>query len=304
MVTYQAGTRFGAWSLYEEPQKGKLVFVIRRRFVCPGKKPKVERLDRNRYRRWENDPVKLKQLCLRLNYWMNRVATLKKEAAIKHAFISPVFLDEYKEHLITRIPTRRKAVAEHSYLVNYFLHFFITKLKLTDPLEWHEHDETLWATYLATDKDVPKSASVKKTIVRAANRFMLYLHKKRPREVPPLVFDPLTKPKLKKIEADRILAGQKKIRKYMPDKHWALIAEKLPLLAPNLEPFAMLAYHFGLRRAESLGLDLPDVNKTFLFLQKQLEKIPGGNPVYGPLKGREPRKIPYCFPIRRKPIDG
>lgn len=293
-MDYPRGTKFGLWGLYYEPQKGKVVPVIRRRVVLPLHKPKFERLSTTIYRQWVNDETELKRLCVRLNDQVSRAEKLHQDVVIKHAYISPELLEEYRNMVSIQVTDQHKAKSEIHYLKSYFLSFFINTLGLKDPLQWHMESDTKWAEYLLSD-EVPASASVKKEIVRYANRFMKYLHKKRPKEVPPLQFQPLTKAKLKTVDAERMLAGNFRERKFMPDKDWKIIKKNFSILAPDIEPFILLCYNFGLRRAESLGVTEDNVKKGYLYIEKQLRLIPKKVPQYGPLKGKKPRMMPYWF---------
>jgi len=289
---FPKGTKFGDWSVYREPQRGRVVFVIRRRVSCPGLKPKNERLNPSAYRQWAHDESELKKLCIRLNEQVNREEKLRLVVEIKHAYISPVFLDDYLSHLLTQIPDQHNAGTEFYYLRHYFLNFFITKLQMRDPLHWHVAHKSKWAEFLLSN-EVPRSVAVKKKIVQAANRFMIYLHEQRPQEVPPLKFSPLSKAIYKKLVADRFLEGSAKERKFVKEEHWAVIQVKMEELAPNLEPFALLAYGYGLRRSETMGFEASDVRQGYLYVQKQLIKFKNQSPKYGPLKGRKPRKVPH-----------
>ncbi|RYZ68572.1 MAG: hypothetical protein EOP09_09330 [Proteobacteria bacterium] len=162
---------------------------------------------------------------------------------------------------------------------------------MADPLQWHMVHKTEWAKYLMSS-EAPGSAAAKKEIVKAANRFMLWLHDRRPGEVPPLKFQPLTKAVLKKVTADRQTHGEARVPTMIKDEHWAIIRCKLPT---SVKPFALLAYHYGLRRSETLGLELKDVKLGYLRVERQLETFADSTPSFGPLKGREARKVPHWF---------
>lgn len=278
------------WKLYREKQKGGVTrFVIKR---WNGAQP--IRLPTNKYELIRNNEEELKKLVLRLNNTLPKGQRVRELIAINHAFISPDLLEEYRQLLLIQVPTRDRALTEFYYLVTYFLNFFINDMRLANPLEWHIHHKTVWAQYLASKK-VPKSASAKKTIVSAANRFMIFLHEKRPTEVPPLKFVPLTKAKYKELEARRKMSGDARQRKYIPDSDVQTIRKNL---TDELMPFFELALNYGLRRSETLGLKPEDVRRGYLSLERQLVAYKPLNVVYGPLKGREYRKVPHwtCAP--------
>jgi integrase len=57
-----------------------------------------------------------------------------------------------------------------------------------------------------------------------------------------------------------------------------------------------LAYFYGLRRNEALGLCLQDVRNAYLSVERQyvgLDK--NGKPMYAPLKNRTSRNVPHLF---------
>lgn len=262
------------WGLYQD--KGK--WVIRR-----GK----ERLPVKRYQTLRGNEDELKKFVIRLNAPIDA----KKRVIIKHAFISPEMLDEYKEYLLAQIPSARNALCEFNYLENYFLNFFIGKLNLENPLDWHSVHETKWATYLCS-KDVPSSTKSKRAIIQAANRFMHWLHRKRPAEVPSLNFTPLSRAKFKEIEARREMQGEVHDRKIINPAHWKII--KREIRETSIAPFVLIAYHYGLRRAEVLGVSPGDTKKGHLVVTRQLSRY-NETPKFSPLKGRSSRKVPHWF---------
>ncbi len=196
-------------------------------------------------------------------------------------------LDDFREFLKAQIPTESRALCEHQYLVKYFLHFFIGTLNLPNPLDWHRCQKTEWAKFLLSP-EAPAAAATKKEIVAAANRFMQWLHERRPNEVPPLKFHTLSTAVYKKVEAERDMNGETHHPKALKDSDWEIIKQKV---APDIEPFVMLAYYYGLRRSETLGISTGDTRKSYLSVERQLVAI--GR--YEPLKGREARKVPHWF---------
>lgn len=261
------------WSLFKEQNK----WVIRR-----WKDGKYQRLPIAKYKRIRESEAELEELVKRLNAPVDA----KAKVDFKHAFISVPLLETYQEFLANQIPSPEGARQEFSYLRRYFLNYFIGKLDLMNPLDWHKVHETKWASYLL-GKDCPAAAKTKRDIVIAANRFMKWLHKQRPEEVPPLEFTPITKAKYKELEARRELDGKVKERGFIPDHDWQKIRKKLP---KDIEPFVLLSYHYGLRRSEVLGLEPGDVKKGHLTVQRQLSAI-HPKPLFKPLKGRSARRV-------------
>jgi integrase len=280
------------WVLHKETQRGKTRFVIRRWVVVNGKGT-TERLPVKQYRSIRDDESELKLFVIRLNERSKEIRT-KDAVVIKHAFISPALLDSYRDFLLAQIPTRAKALAEYQYLVKYFLGFFISRKNLPDPLQWHKIHKTDWASYLES-KEVPPATGTKKQIIQAANKFIRWLHDQRPQECPPLVFEPFSRAKFRAIEAQRRLSGEVEEGRYISEEDWDTICNAL---SGRLRGFVLLAYSYGLRIGETLGIALQDVKQGYLSIERQLLRIPDGEPVYGPLKGRDPRKVPHwcCSP--------
>jgi integrase len=259
------------WGLYRD--RGR--WVIRR-----GK----ERLPTAKYHRIRHDELLLREYVDRLNAPLR----VKEAVKFKHAFISPALLAEYQEWLEAQIPTKRNAQCEYTYLEEYFLNYFIGQLNLSNPLDWFSVHATKWAKFLLSDV-APKSAKTKRAIVQAANRFMGWLHKKRPEEVPPLVFQPLSRAVYKDIEAARQMRGERKERRAISDVHWKEIRRSLS--EEPIRPLVLLGYFYGLRRSECLGVRPEDVRQGHLCVERQLGKLG----TYFPPKGRGPRKVPHWF---------
>lgn len=263
------------WSLYKEGGK----WVIRR-----WRDGKYERLPVKRYASIRDNEEELQQFLLRLNA-AHRTC---EKVAFKHAFINDALLAEYEEWLTAQIPTERNARCEFGYLKTYFLNYFIGKLDLMNPLDWHKVHETKWAKFLM-GSDAPPSVQTKRAIIQAANRFMDWLHKKRPAEVPPLTFKPISRASFKEIQARRILENDGKNRMVIPDQDLEAILKAAPA---SLLPFIQLALKYGLRRSETLGVRLADVKNGYLSVERQLATVTPKTS-YRPLKGRTDRKVPH-----------
>ena len=290
-MKYPDGTRFNRWLLSLEKKKsGTAKWYIKRWVYPPDTKPKLERLPVEDYQLIRDNEVELKRFVIRLNE-RDKPTRVKEIVEIRHAFISTEFLEKYKSYLQQQIPSKKQANTEYNCMYRHFLLYFTVTLGLSDPLQWHQACDDEWAAYLESPS-IPKSKRSLQNIVEGANRFMTYLHKKMPAEVPPLVFKPFTKAKYKAIEAQRKLDGKVRERGNVLDEHWAIIRTKLP---DSIKPFAMLSYHYGLRRAETLGVELTNVKKGYLAVEKQLNTFKDKVPGYAILKGKESRRTPHWF---------
>lgn len=260
------------WSLFRESG----VWVIRR-----WEGGKYKRLSVRQYRHIRDNEAELKAFVIRLNAPFNT----REAVRFKHAFISPELLEEYREYLLSQLPTERNARCQFYYLVEYFLNYFIGELNLADPRQWAAIHKTKWATFLLSDK-APPSPSVKKKIIQEANRFMEWLAERRPDEVVAIKFRPFSKAKVRKLDSTRRL--ETKRERFISDEEWAEIKKKLPA---DIRAAVCLCYLFGLRRSEVLALKPEDVYDDYIWIDKQMLK-PGE---YSVPKGREPRGVPYWF---------
>jgi integrase len=300
MYSYPSGTKFTLYSILKEKSGTKHVNTIRRWVTYPDGKKKFERYDATKYKHFRDDEMKLSQFLLRLNNQSSNSRQLE-ELEIEHAFINKELLENYKRYLLSQIPTQSLALTEFSYLRRYFLDYFINKLGLVNPVDWHRK-QTIWAESLLRKEgeDTPRlwedselrSAKLIKNIVNAANRFMRWLHMERPDELPPLLFKPVSRASLKELDARRTVLGIKKDRKFLTDEDWSLIETNLP---ESIKSMVLLAKYYGLRRSEVLGLKVEDVRKGFLSVERQIENHNSNGTTYRPLKGREARAIPHWF---------
>lgn len=251
------------WSLYKESGR----WVIRR-----WERKKYARLPVKHYRHFTTE-ADIKAFVHRLNAPFRTA----ERVAIRHAFISPDLQDEYRELLLTQIPTERDAHTQFNYLHEHFLKYFIEKLGLSDPKAWYAVHKTQWAAYLL---GLGKSVSTLRKIIQEANRFIEWLAEKRPGELTAMRFKPLSRAKMKQLSATAKLNDR---AHFIKDAEWVRLKVKLPA--------AQLCYLFGLRRSEALALKLEDVRKDYLRVERQQSSISQ----VGALKGRKNRKVPYWF---------
>lgn len=246
---------------------------------------KNRRLPISKYKGIRQDESELQRFITRLNH---RIST-KKVVEFKHAFINQNLLDEYLAHLCQQIPNQENAKTEHYYLVNYCINFYMGRKNVINPLDWPSYQD-VWGAYLQSP-ECPKSAKTKRAIVQALNRFCLWLQHKRPLEITrQLVFNPISKARYKMIEATRELNGDKIPAKDISADHWHDIQGGIH---SDLWPISMIAYLYGLRRSEILGLKIDDVKTDCLSIERQVLTV---DPItYGPLKGRKQRFVPHWF---------
>ncbi len=301
--SYPNGTRFTAWSLVKDGDKQ----AIRRWATLPDGTQKFERFPLKKYEHIRGNKRELEDFVIRLNGKDPRVERIKSMLAFKHAYISDDLMDDYREnYLFQQIPTRKDALSMFQYLNKYCLEFFISKSDLKNPLDWHRHQH-VWGKYLLNKKDDDldseklifnpgeiKSAKVIRYTVNELNRFMKYLHLKRPDEVPALTFEPISRAAYKEHEARRKMTNETHVSKYVKPADWEKIRKRLEDQKAPWRFAVYLAYHYGLRRNETMGLQATDVRKAYLACDRQFsghDKFK--QPIYKPLKNRLPRRIPH-----------
>jgi len=258
------------WCLFQEKQR----WVIRR-----WEAGRYKRLPMKQYAHIRDNEGELKALVHRLN-----APVLAREAvAFKHAFISPVLLEEYREQLLAQVPSEKNALCQYNYLLTYFLNFFIGKLGLADPRQWYAVHKSKWAAFLLEQRLSPSTI---RKVVQEANRFMEFLADKRPGEVAAIRFRPISRARFRSLSATRAL--KKGRERFVRPEEWEEIEKRLP---KNIKAAVSLCYLFGLRRSEALGLTLEDVRKDYLKVARQNLKM--GKPTI--LKGKKNRKTPYWY---------
>lgn len=299
---------YSKWYLQTENQRGVQVPAIKRYVTLADGRRTWERCPVKVYRDLRDKPDALRDFVIRLNNLNPVELRTRHRVEIEHAYIDDHLLGEFLIHLQTKIPNQKNAAKFFTYLKTYFLNFYITKLHIPSPVEWHKN-QSIWSQALQNDfkagiehdpeeiriweKGFIPAASTLREIVNIANRFMLWLHQQRPIEVPPLVFDPLSKAVLKTIEARRELKGLKREKWYIPEGEWKRITDKAP---PKILPVITLMWDFGLREAEALGVEAGDVKNGYLLVERQMVALPDPDErVTDILKGKNKRKVPFFF---------
>jgi integrase len=283
--SYPEGTKFGDWFVGRDAD----ALTVRRMIYWPDGRRTAGRLPANKIK--GKSQSELEALCDRLNHRANRRTIT--EIKTKLSFLPTELMEEFRVQLEAEIPNQKDAKLHYHNLHRYCLKFFIDIKGLKDPVEW-KRNETAWGlALLGETKDLYNEVKAVKTIkgvIHTANRFLLFLHSKLPQEVPKIEFKPISKAKLKEHHARLNLDNEETLGLFIPLAHWRIIRKALPI---ELKPFVILAYYYGLRRAESLGLAMTDLREGHLSIQRQLKAT---EPLeFVPLKGRASRKTPHWF---------
>lgn len=273
------------WMLTDE---GGVFYIKRNIKIAATNKKTFQRLPRKIYGHLAKE--ELEKLITRLNFNQDREKRMRERFKIESAFLSATLLEEFYEQLDAEIPTKSIVKLRYSHLRREFLDYFLKKDP--NPVNWHRHHQAEWCNYLLEKK---RSPSTLKQIVGVSNRFMKFLHKKRPDEVPMMVFTPISKARMKKIKDEWTVDELGRPPSYINEFDYNLIQKRLP---DDLKSVFVLCYKFGLRRSEAMGLyNRPDcVKKGFVQIDKQLLRYTKqGKLILGPTKGRMARKVPYWY---------
>ncbi len=296
------------WYIVNETQRGKVTTVIKRCTKIDGKTV-WQRYPRLQYKDMTDSDIEA--FVTRLNGEYEAALKRAKEAyEIKHKFITQELIDQWETHIRANQNSQHMALQINTMVKVKFLHFFVHKMELPDPVDWYTKQD-IWGKALMNEKPEGMSDSkwqkirlheegafwsgkTIKNAVMYANRFIKYIHKNNPRLFPLLVFDPIPSAVLSRHDAKRNLDGKRDGRgKFVKDEHWQTIIKKTD---PNILPFIKLAYYLGFRDAETLGVKITDVKKNYFHAQRQLVTLPEPNrPNFGPLKNNKDRKVFYWF---------
>lgn len=273
------------WMLADE---SGLFYIKRNIKVAATRKKTFQRLPRKIYGHLPK--AELEKLITRLNFNQDREQRMRDRFKVESAFISQSLLQEFYDLLDSEIPTKSIAKQRYSHLRTHFLNFF---LKLDpNPVNWHRHHQAVWCNYLLKEQ---RSPSTLKQLVGVANRFMKFLHKKRPDEIPMMIFTPISRARFKKLKDEWSIDELGRPPSYINEFDFKLIEKRIP---DDLKSVFLLCYYFGLRRSEAMGLyqRTDCVKKGFIQIDKQLLRYTRtGKLVLGPTKGRMARKVPYWY---------
>lgn len=295
----RAGVSWSKWYLIKN-ESGKHTI---RRYRNDGEKIIWQRYPKEKYRNLKASD--LDAFLTRLNGEREVLRKRAEEAyKIQHTFITQEVQDAFSAFIETSVPSRREASQIINIVNKRFLHFFINQLGLTDPMDWKE-EQLIWGRALLNKPKnekqrifkganyVPSNSTIKLHII-SANRFMAWLHERNPRLFPLIKFQPISPASLRLHEASRKLDSKEVegIGQFIPEADWARIKKEVD---PRIKSFLVVAYELGLRRSETLGVQLEDVRQGHFYLQRKLVSYSGGQAEFAPPKSRKPRKIPYWF---------
>lgn len=260
--------------------------IIKRMVSYVGKRSS-QRYPINLYKNLNGE--ELEKFLARLNGRNLKLEKARNEALFRHAFISPELWGDFEDLMRAEIPNSKDVNYLLGCTQKHFLNYFIVQLELRDPVEWKEK-ESKWGQYLLA---TGKSSKTIRHWVQMANRFIRFLSDRYPREITRVEFDPISKARLKMYDSERKLkSGFEPKGQFIPLEDWKKIEKKLP---EDIKPFIQLAYYYGLRRGEALGLKLTDIKEDSLTIERKLVSSRDEQYTYEPVKDRDSRETPHWF---------
>jgi integrase len=297
--------KIGPWGIYREKDRNGPIVVIKRKIRAADGRILFERRPRDEYRLFLFDNDQLSKYIIRLNGRDLAEEQAKELWQISNAFIDSQMLKEFYLSLKLQTSDEVEALKLFRYFRKYFINFFHKFSE--DPLIWHKNQEK-WAMALLNTDDCPedyrlfskgtlKSTRVLKTIISTANKFMKFLHKKRPETTKELVFAPLSTANYRWIRAERERREEVTERHYVPANDFETLKADAP---KELIPLMNLAMYYGLRSSETLGLyekQETAIMEGFLRLTEQAGSFNRKEKIlsFRILKGRAARSIPHWF---------
>ncbi len=226
-------------------------------------------------------------------------------------WITPSIRREFEKYIYAN--RKNASDGKHLYGVfeSKFLKFFLDLKKVKDPHDWPTVQFS-WGLSLMNkpdnerlriwDKEDYPAKKTIITIVQVANQFINWAKTSYPKEFGTLAeLNPISRSQMESHESQRKFKGLFNEGFYMPENHWNEVATVLQdddfintyLKGYDIYPFIKLSYEYGLRRSESLGVQLKDVKPKFLSVERQIENMRNGEPQTSPTKGKLNRKTPH-----------
>lgn len=211
-----------------------------------------------------------------------------------HSYMSVAMVEDFIKQRSHHIVDKSHLKNIRSVLQKHIFEFFILQKQMPDPSSWSK------VQYELGEKMVKKGYSLSsiQRVQIVANQYLEFLHKRFPDQVLKYEIELLAPAKRKMIEAKEELDDDTR-GQLVSEEHYRLLLR----YGRELQSHIVLAWKFGLRRAEVLGLQVSDVRKTHIAVRQQLSAHNDRETKYEPLKGRYTRKTPYWFSSPQEAYD-
>lgn len=271
------------WKVTSEGERG---YVILRYVRLRDKTTVKERLDRALYDFQKSDKLKCEEVCRVLNHRLQSKLTAKEAWLIRSSFIKvqgSELSQKFEAYMLARSANPRHAKQCRRMVEMHFLNYFYYERRpaLYDYLEWHklktqaefiEHLLTKKVDSTRNGKKHHLSAKTIKAIIQYSNHFMNFLHIESDGNIPLLrfTFPSITEARLSDHERKRKKALPDKLppaKQYIDEATFKRIYKAAP---ESIKSAVWIAYKYGLRRSEVLGLELSNLKKSHLKVDVQL----------------------------------
>jgi integrase len=210
----------------------------------------------------------------------------------KLAYINQSAVVKFEEFLMSQANSKHHVGALLNYLNTYGFQYFINLKQINDPAQWYLA-ESNWGQWLIAQG---LAANTIKQIVAVVNRFLEFIQRKVYTDMPAVrKLAPIGRNKLKRMQLD----ASKKTA-FITDATWQKIVDWFKRHDPDVLPNVLLAEAYGLRLAESQGLDKTKFFHAYLLVNEQGERILNGSIKRAPIKTNDERKVPHWNVDARK----
>jgi integrase len=277
------------WSKWYKVQSS--VGVMIRRYKRVNGKTLWQRLPAKQYK--NKSEQELDSLLNQLNASHATTQRLRDEHFnYKLAYINEKSINKFEEFLLTQANSRHHVQALLSYLDTYGFKYFIQTKQINDPAQWYLA-ESNWGQWLIAQG---LAANTIKQIVAVVNRYLEFIQRKVYTDMPAVRrLEPIGRNKLKRMQLD---TGKKTA--FITDATWQKIVDWFKRNDPEALPNVLLAEAYGLRLAESQGLDKTKFFHAYLLVNEQGERILHGSIKRAPIKTNDERKVPHWNVDARK----
>lgn len=311
------------WTTTTEGGRG---CIILRYVALTNVKAKIkERFDRFRYEKFKDDVLKCEEFCKNLNHRLRSKLNAREAWLIRSRFLEIQGSElsvKFENYLKSRSSNPRHAQRCRRMVEMHFLNYFYNERKpsLPDYQDWIKlKTQAEYIEYLLNKKVEASRNRGKKTnlsvktirsIIQYVNHFMKFIHIESEGNIPlfKFTFPSITPARLvdhaerRKKTLPNIVPPSKQ---YVDEKTFQKIYKSAP---EDLKSAIWIAYKYGLRRSEVLGVELENVKKSHLKITEQLlgleierdenkKRVAITKKNKGLLKNRkvEGRKIPHWF---------
>jgi|GEM_PF-4041858 len=296
--------QWSKWGAYWDKSANR--FYVRRKKVLSDGKSEYERMPNKKYEAFCTSEQKINEFLERENYRKLREERAKKHWQLKTSFLSSKDTGkDFYDWVYTRTTNERYSRETVSYVKNHVVDYYEEKNK-PDYIEWFDLNSQNELVLSLMDKSL--SVETIKSIKQALNLFFQFLNEKSSGQIDrfKFTFPLLGSAAVRKYEKlrkennkhrDKRLSGEDYIDEDTFHRILKFCSKQYSDIRPSCQPNIMipaiwLSYHYGLRRSESLAVDVECLKYDYLNVHRQI----GKKGEFKELKwGHLNRKIPHFY---------